>query len=62
MNQRKKKMSKETMDKIIETVNYLAVPTAAIGGIWGFDISVYVVAGCGAVASILEFVKLFLKK
>ena len=55
-------MSKETMDKVIETVNYLAVPTAAIGGIWGFDISVYVVAGCGAVASILEFVKLFLKK
>lgn len=55
-------MSKETMDKIIETVNYLSVPAGVICGIWGFDASVYVVAACGAVASVLEFVKLFLKK
>lgn len=54
-------MSKETMNKVIETVNYLAIPFAAIGGIWGFDYTVYAVAGCGALASVLEFVKLFLK-
>lgn len=55
-------MNKATMDKIIETVNYLAVPVAVVAGIWGLDISVYTAAGCGAIASVLEFVKLFLKK
>lgn len=55
-------MKKETMDKIIETVNYLVIPTAVIGGIWGFDYTVYATAICGAIASILEVIKLFLKK
>lgn len=55
-------MTKDIMNKIIETVNYLTIPVAAIGGIWGVDISVYATAACGAVASVLEFVKLFIKK
>lgn len=54
-------MKKETCDKLIETVNYLAVPIATVCGIWGVDISVYVAAGCGTMASVLSFVKLFCK-
>ncbi len=56
------KMTKtEIIDKVIETVNYLAVPIATVCGIWGLDVSVYVAAGCGAIASVLSFVKLFYK-
>ena len=55
-------MKKETMDKIIATCIYLDVPVATVAGIWGYDISVYCAAGFGALASVLSFVKLFLKK
>ena len=56
------KMTKtEILDKCIETVNYLAVPVATVAAIWGYDISIYVAAGCGALASVLSFVKLFCK-
>lgn len=56
------KMTKtEIIDKAIKTVNYLTAPVAAVGAIWGADISVYCAAGFGALASVLEFVKLFVK-
>ena len=55
-------MSKtEIIDKVIKTVNYLTAPVAAVAAIWGADISVYCAAGFGALASVLEFVKLFIK-
>lgn len=56
-----KMTTSEILDKCIETVNYLAVPVATVAGIWGYDISIYVAAGCGAIASVLSFVKLFVK-
>ena len=52
---------KEIIDKVIETINYLTVPVAGVAAIWGADITVYVAAACGALASCLEFVKLFVK-
>ena len=59
--EQKKMTTSEILDKCIETVNYLAVPVATVAGIWGYDISIYVAAGCGAIASVLSFVKLFCK-
>lgn len=62
-------MNKDVCEKIVATVNYLAVPVAVAAGgvaaIWGypaFDISVYTVAFAGVVNSVWEFVKLFMKK
>ncbi len=55
-------MKKETIEKIIKTINYLTAPISAIGAIWGVDISVYTAAGCGALASIFAFIQLFCKK
>ena len=54
-------MTKSVCDKLIATCDYLIIPVSGVAAIWGFDISVYVAAGFGAVASILSFVKLFLK-
>lgn len=51
----------DIFDKLIKTCNYLAAPGAAVAAIWGADISVYCAAGFGALASVLEFVKLFIK-
>lgn len=56
-----KMTKKEIIDKVIETVNYLVVPVAAVAAIWGADISVYCAAAGGAIASVLKFVKLFVK-
>jgi hypothetical protein len=62
MAKKEVKMSKtEIIDKVIKTVNYLTAPVAAVAAIWGADISVYCAAGFGALASVLEFVKLFVK-
>lgn len=55
-------MTKDICDKIIKTVEYLAIPVATVASIWGFDISVYTTAGCGAIVGVLTFVRLFLKK
>lgn len=54
-------MKKSVIEKLIATCEYLAVPVATVGAIWGVDISVYCVAGFGALASILSFIKLFAK-
>ena len=61
MTKKTKLTKKEIIDKIIETVNYLVVPVAAVAAIWGVDVSVYCAAAGGAIASVLEFVKLFVK-
>lgn len=55
-------MTKDTCDKLIKTCDYLIAPVAAVAAIWNVDISVYVAAGFGAIASILSFVKLFCKE
>lgn len=57
-----KKVTQTTMDKIIATCIYLDAPVAGVAAIWGYDISVYCAAGFGALASVLSFVKLFVKK
>jgi hypothetical protein len=55
-------MKKDTLDKLIQTCDYLVLPVAGIAAIWGADISVYCAAGFGALASVLSFVKLFVKE
>lgn len=57
-----KKMTKtQIIDRCIESCNFLVVPVAGLAAIWGADISVYCAAGFGALASVLSFVKLFVK-
>ena len=41
-------MRKETLQKIIDSLNILVIPVAAVVGVWGFDISVYVAGGVAA--------------
>lgn len=53
----------ETIDIILELINIWTVPViATIALLWGFDPTVYVLAIVGAINSILECVKVFLKK
>ena len=55
-------MEKATLQKIIDTLNILVIPVAAVAGVWGFDISVYVAGGVAAVNGVLEYMKLFCKE
>ena len=57
-------MKKETLQKIIDVSNILAIPLAtAAGVVWtSFDIGVYIVGGFGVLNSICEYLKLFCKK
>lgn len=57
-------MKKETLQKIIDTDNILAIPMATAAGIWwaSIDISAYVVGGFGVLNSICEYLKMFCKK
>lgn len=58
-----KKTKLETVDTILELINIWTVPViATIALLWGFDPTVYVLAIVGALNSILECVKVFLKK
>lgn len=58
-----KKSTKEIIDTILELINIWTVPTiATIALLWGFDPTVYVLAVVGALNSILECVKVFMKK
>ena len=58
-----KKSTKEIIDTILELINIWTVPTiATIALLWGFDPTVYVLAVVGALNSILECVKVFIKK
>lgn len=54
-------MRKETVQKIIDTLNILVIPAGAVAGIWGFDIAVYVAGAVAAVNGVLEYVKIFCK-
>lgn len=61
--EQKTTMSKvEILDKLIQTCDYLVLPVSGVAAIWGADISVYCAAGFGALASVLSFVKLFVKE
>lgn len=57
-----KTSKKETIEKIIKTVEYLIVPVAGVAAIWGFDISVYVAAVAGAIIGVLKCVEVFVKE
>ena len=58
-----KKSATETIDIILELVNIWTGPViATIVLLWGFDPAVYVLAIVGAINSVLDCVKVFLKK
>lgn len=58
-----KKSATEIIDIILELINIWTVPViATIALLWGFDPTVYVLAVVGAINSILDCVKVFLKK
>lgn len=57
-----KTSKKETIEKIIKTVEYLIVPVAGVAAIWGFDISVYVSAVAAAIIGVLKCVEVFVKE
>lgn len=52
----------QIIDKCIETCNYLVLPAAGVMAIWfDFDTVLYSTAFFGMIASILSFVRLFIK-
>lgn len=55
-------MSKETINKLIKTCEYLVIPVAGVAAIWGYDWTLYSAAFFGMIISILSFVELFVKK
>lgn len=56
-------MKKETLNKIIDTINVLVAPVCAIVAIWwSTDISIYVAGAAGIANSICEYLKLFCKE
>ena len=58
------KMKKETLQKIIDTSNILAIPVATAAGVWwtSFDIGAYVLGTFALLNSVCEYLKLFCKK
>lgn len=56
-----KQSKREILDKVIETVEYLIIPAAAIGGIWGFDVVAYVAAFTAFIVAGIRIAKLFVK-
>lgn len=62
MAKKEAKSTKEVIDIILELINIWTVPTiATIALLWGFDPTVYVLAIVGAINSVLDCVKVFLK-
>ena len=58
-----KNMKKETLQKIIDTLNVMAIPVSTVIGIWtSLDVAVYVLGGVEAVNGVLEYMKYFCKK
>ena len=56
-------MKKETLQKIIDTLNVLVIPASTVIAIWSsFDVSVYVAGGVAATNGVLEYLKLFCKE
>lgn len=62
MAKKEAKSTKEVIDIILELVNIWTVPViATIALLWGFDPTVYVLAIVGAINSVLDCIKVFLK-
>lgn len=62
MAKKEAKSTKEVIDIILELINIWTVPViATIALLWGFDPTVYVLAIVGAINSILDCVKVFIK-
>lgn len=56
-------MKKETLQKIIDTLNVLVIPVCTVISIWSsFDASVYIAGGVAAINGVLEYLKIFCKK
>lgn len=56
-------MTKDLLNKIIDTVNVLTIPVASVIAIWGdFDAGVYVAGTAALICSVCEYLKLFCKK
>lgn len=56
-------MKKETLQKIIDTLNVLVIPLSTVIAIWSsFDLSVYIAGGVAATNGVLEYLKLFCKE
>ena len=56
-------MKKKTLDKVIETVNVITIPAAAVVAIWwDTESAVYVTGALAIVTSVCEYLKLFCKK
>lgn len=62
--QKGKTMKKETLQKIIDTSNILAIPMATAAGIWwtSFDVGAYVLGTFALLNSVCEYLKYFCKK
>lgn len=52
----------ELIKKIKESIEIIAAPAIALGMVWGFDVSVYVAAGAGALATLLEYAMIIIQK
>lgn len=62
MAKKEAKSTKQIIDIILELINIWTVPViATIALLWGFDPTVYVLAIVGAINSILDCVKVFIK-
>lgn len=56
-------MKKETLNKIIDTLNILVIPVSTVIAIWAsIDVSIYVAGGVAAINGVLEYLKLFCKQ
>lgn len=57
-------MKEETLQKIIDTSNILAIPVATAAGIWcsSFDIGVYILGTFALLNSVCEYLKLYARK
>lgn len=58
----KASITKDTIDKIKRTLEYILAPLCGVFLIWGLDYTVYITAGIGVLISILSFIELFIKE
>lgn len=62
MKKKTVKMKKDVIQKVIDTLNVLAIPVSTVIGIWtSLDVAVYILGGVEAVNGVLEYLKLFCK-
>lgn len=58
---KKTKMTKDTCEKLIKTVEVAIAPAVISGAaIWGFDIGVYVAAVTAVIVAVLRCIEVFL--